>query len=213
MEPIVYLVDDDEALRDSLTLQLRSAGLDVAAFGSADAFLEYKPADRPSCLLLDIRMPGTSGLELQRELDERGWQAPILFLTGHGSVPESVQAMKHGAFDFLEKPVEDEILLTTVRRALEHSWRQRKRFRRIEQIHDRYSTLTPRESEVLALVVSGLLNKQIAAQLGTAEQTIKVHRARVMTKMAAGSLAELVQMTAALGDVLEAKGPLQRSRA
>jgi FixJ family two-component response regulator len=194
-DPIVYVVDDDESVRRALALVIRSAGLHVETFPSAPAFLGSRLADRPTCLVLDVRMPGRSGLDLQAELERTRHDIPIVFLTGHGNVQMSVRAMKGGAVDFLQKPVHDEDLLSAIHRALD-----RNRETRIERaaraaIERRIDSLTPREHEVLALMVTGIPSKQIAGELGAAEKTIKVHRGRIMRKMQANSLVDLVQMT------------------
>jgi RNA polymerase sigma factor (sigma-70 family) len=192
--PIVYVLDDDAAIRQALERLVRSVGLDVRTFPSASEFLAAARADRPSCLVVDVRMPGLSGLDLQESLSASGWSSPIIFITGYGTVPLSVRAMRNGAVDFLQKPFEDQAILDSIRAAIEReldAWGAR--LRRSE-IQKQIGTLTPREREVFVLVVSGLPNKRIAGQLGTSEKTIKVHRARVMEKMCAGSLAALVRM-------------------
>jgi len=193
-DAIVYVVEDDDGVRRALTRLLRSAGLTVETFPSAKAFLEYTLPDRPACLLLDVRLPGPSGLELQSALGEAQRTLPIIFLTGHGNVPMSVRAMKSGAFDFLQKPFNDQELLGAVQRALGRSRSARAENADRAAVLSRFESLTPREREVLHLVVTGMLNKQIAAQLGAAEKTVKVHRGRVMRKMAADSVADLVRM-------------------
>jgi FixJ family two-component response regulator len=191
---VVYVVDDDESVRRALARLIRSLSLDVETFASAPAFLAYRPPDRPSCLVLDVRLPGPSGLELQASLGRAQRTMPIIFITGHASVPTSVRAMKEGALDFLQKPFDDQALLEAIQRALARSRQARaERTARARVLH-RLDTLTPREREVLARVVSGKLNKQIAAELGAAEKTIKVHRGRVMKKMQAESIADLVRM-------------------
>jgi RNA polymerase sigma factor (sigma-70 family) len=196
---VVYVVDDDESVCRALGRLIRSAGLMVETFRSAKAFLEYTVPDRPACLVLDLRLPGPSGLDLQAALRQSGREIPIVFITGHGDVPTSVRAMKSGAIDFLQKPFNDQELLDCVQRALARSRQQRSDHAERAELQRRCDTLTPREREVLKLVVTGKLNKQIAGDLGIAEKTIKVHRGRVMEKMRAGSVAELVRMVEKLG--------------
>lgn len=198
-DAVVYVVDDDESVRRALTLLIRSVGLRVETFPSAQAFLDYRLADRPTCLVLDVRMPGRSGLDLQAELQPARHDIPIVFLTGHGDVPMTVRAMKDGAVDFLQKPFHDEDLLNAIHGALDRSREARAERAARAAIQHRLDSLTPREREVLALVVTGILNKQIAGELGAAEKTIKVHRGRVMTKMQAKSVADLVRMTEMVG--------------
>jgi len=194
-DAIVYVVDDDETVRRSLARLVRSVGLKVDTFASAQAFLEHKGQDRPSCLVLDVRLPGLSGLDLQTAMGQSQRTMPIIFITGLGNVPMTVRAMKGGAQDFLEKPFEDQELLDAIQRALARSRAARAEDAERADIEGRLATLTPRERQVLELVVAGLLNKQIAGELGAAEKTIKVHRGRVMKKMQADSVAELVRMT------------------
>jgi len=197
--PTVFIVDDDEAVRKAVSRLLRSAGIAVAIFASPREFLaQYDPAT-PGCLVLDIAMPDFNGLQLQTTLGEKGSILPIIFLTGQGDVPKSVQAMKHGAFDFLSKPVKDKDLLTAVRAAIERDAVARLEQAKLSEIRTRLDTLTPREAEVLEHVVSGKLNKQIAADLGITEATVKMHRARVMAKMKVQSVAELARLTERCG--------------
>jgi len=197
--PTVFIVDDDEAVRKAVSRLLRSAGIAVAAFASPGEFLaQYDPAT-PGCLLLDIAMPDFNGLQLQTTLSEKGSILPIIFLTGHGDVSQSVQAMKHGAFDFLSKPVKDKDLLTAVRAAIERDAVARLEQAKLSEIRAGLKTLTPREREVLEHVVSGKLNKQIAGDLGITEATVKMHRARVMAKMKVQSVAELARLTERCG--------------
>ena len=198
-DEIVYIVDDDDSVRRGLTRLVRSAGFDVEAFPSAEAFLGAKHRDQPACVVLDVRMPGQSGPELQDALGQAGREIPIIFLTGHGDVATSVQAMKSGAADFLEKPTPDHVLLAAIRRALDRDREARAERAERHAIRARVDSLTPRERQVLALVVGGFLNKQIGAELGATEKTIKVHRGRVMHKMRAGSLAELVRLAEKAG--------------
>ena len=190
----VYVVDDDPAVRRSLVRLLRSAGLEAVAFESPEEFLRLVPPEAAGCAILDLSMPGLDGLALQRELSARGCLLPVLFLTGYGDIPETVQAMKAGALDFLSKPVDDGVLLRAVRQALAAGRAAGEARRQAADARRRLSTLTPREREVLEGVVAGKLNKQIGGDLGIAEKTVKVHRGRVMEKMGAGSLAELVQL-------------------
>lgn len=196
---IVFVVDDDDSVRRALSRLIRSVGLEVETFASAQEFLDRRPPDRPACIVTDVRMPGPSGLDLQEELIRAGRTTPIIFMTGHGTVPMSVRAMKAGAVDFLQKPVDEQLLLDAIHKALERANRERQEQAQLEEIQARIATLTAREREVFELVVSGLLNKQVAAELGASEKTIKIHRARVMHKMQADSLADLVRMAERLG--------------
>jgi FixJ family two-component response regulator len=198
-DDIVYIVDDDDSVRRGLTRLVRAAGFDVEAFPSAEAFLGAKPPDQPACVVLDVRMPGQSGPELQDALGQAGHEIPIIFLTGHGDVAMSVRAMKSGAADFLEKPTPDHVLLAAIRRALDRDRQARTERAERHAIRARVDSLTPRERQVLVLVVGGFLNKQIGTELGATEKTIKVHRGRVMHKMRAGSLAELVRLAEKAG--------------
>ena len=199
VEPTVFIVDDDPAVLKSLSRLLRASQFNVVTFGSPQEFLERHDPHTPGCLVLDVAMPGLNGLELQEALRVKGSAIPIIFLTGHGDIPMSVQAMKGGALDFLTKPVHDEDLLKAVVAALEKDRIERQSRAELDDIQERLATLTPREREVLIHVVSGQLNKQIAYALGTVEKTIKVHRARVMEKMKVGSVAELVRLTERAG--------------
>jgi len=195
----VFLVDDDPAVLKSLARLLRSARLEFATFNSAREFLERHDLGAPGCVVLDVAMPGLNGLELQEALAAKGSALPIIFLTGHGDIPMSVRAMKRGAVDFLTKPVDDDDLLKAVGVAIEKDRAQRRVHAEVADLQQRLATLTPREREVLEHVIAGQLNKQTAADLGTVEKTIKVHRARVMEKMKAQSVAELVRLTERLG--------------
>ncbi len=193
-EPVVYVVDDDKSIRKSLARLIGSTGLAVETFGSAREYLASEPVDRPGCLVLDLKMPGLTGLELQEELTARHRAIPIIFITGQGSISSSVKAMKAGAIDFLEKPFDDTTLLQAINQAIEKDLQNRQRSSEVGAIKKRVEDLTPREREVFTLVVTGLLNKQIAYQLGITEKTVKVHRARIMQKMEATSLAHLVHL-------------------
>jgi len=198
-DPIIFVVDDDASVRKALQRLLVSAGLSVEAFASAQEFLAHPRQDGPSCLVLDVRLPGPSGLDLQAQLAAANLRLPIIFITGHGDVPMSVRAMKAGAIDFLPKPFNDQDLLNAIQLALERDRKAKQQQAELAEIQQRVDTLTPREREVFALVVTGLLNKQIAAELGASEKTIKVHRARVMEKMHADSLADLVRLAEKVG--------------
>jgi len=197
--PTVHIVDDDASVTKSLARLLRSAGLDSVAYSSAEAFLGASRPAGPGCLLLDLQLPGTTGLELQATLRAARIDLPIVFLSGHGDIPASVRAMKGGAVDFLTKPVDDEELLAAVRRALERDAAARKAGAHLQAIREHLAGLTDREREVMRCIISGALNKQIAAHLGIAEKTVKVHRARVLEKMGGVPLAELVRLCAEAG--------------
>ena len=195
----VFVVDDDPAVLRSLSRLLRSAGLETLTFGSAEEFLRHLGTATAGCVILDVQMPGLDGLALQRELSARGNDLPVLFLTGHGDIPKTVQAMRTGASDFLTKPVDDEVLLDAVRRALDAERAGRRARLELAAIERRLATLTDREREVLEGVLAGRLNKQIGGDLGITEKTVKVHRGRVMEKMEAASLAELVHLAERAG--------------
>ena len=192
--PIVFVVDDDEAVRGSLRLLIRSVGLQAQAYASAREFIDAYDAHQHGCLVLDVRMPGMSGLELQQQLNQRGATIPVVFISGHGDVPMAVEAMQQGAFDFLQKPFRDQDLLDRVQRALARDAHQRANFAALAQIHERLESLTPRERQVLQMVTLGKANKVIGADLGVSQRTVEIHRAHVMEKMQARSLAELVRM-------------------
>jgi FixJ family two-component response regulator len=196
---LVFVVDDDAPLRDSLADLVRSIGLHVETFASAQEFLQSKRPDVPSCLVLDVRLKGLSGLDLQKRLVEGDIDIPIIFITGHGDIPMAVQAMKAGAVEFLRKPLRDQDLLDAVQQALERDRKAREQRAEIAELRKRFDSLTSREREVMALVAAGLLNKQVAGELGTSEASVKVHRQHVMEKLGADSLAELVRMADKIG--------------
>ena len=203
--PVIFVVDDDPSVRSSLKFLLSTVGLHAETFDSADSFLHKKPPDVPSCLVLDVRLPGLSGLDFQRELAAQNICIPIVFLTGHGDIPMSVRAMKAGAVEFLTKPFRDQDLLDAVRVALDRDRTRREQEMEVADFRQRFASLTSREQEVVSMVAAGMLNKQIAAQLGTAESTVKVQRSRAMEKMHAASLAELIKM------IEKVKGPSEKA--
>jgi FixJ family two-component response regulator len=196
---LVFIVDDDAGTRESLRNLVRSVGLRVEVFASAQEFLRSQRADVPAFLVLDVRLPGLSGLDLQKQMAAAERQIPIVFITGHGDIPMTVRAMKAGAVEFLTKPFRDQDLLDAIQQALDRDRQAREQRAEVEELRSRYRLLTPRERDVMALVVTGLLNKQIAAELGTSEASVKVHRQHVMEKMRAGSLAALVRMADRIG--------------
>jgi len=198
-EPIVFVIDDDPSVRRAIRRLIGSVGLQVELFGSAKEFLHSRRPDAPSCLVLDIRLPGISGLDFQRELAAANIHIPIIFITAHGDIPMTVRAMKAGAVEFLTKPFRDQDLLDAIHAALEQDRAKRQQEEEMATLRQRWESLTPREREVLPLVVSGLLNKQIAAEIGTSETTVKVHRGQLMRKMGADSLAELVRLAERIG--------------
>ena len=198
-DAVVFIVDDDPLIRDALEQLVRSVGITVVVFPSAQAFLDAELPDRPGCLVSDIRMPELSGLDLQDELNRKGITIPIIFMTGHGTVPMSVRAMKSGALDFIEKPFEDQELLDAINRAIKQSRMVRTEEAEKDAIEQCVNLLTLREHEILTLVIAGMLNKQIAYDLGMSENTVKTHRARIMRKMSVNSLAELVRSTEKIG--------------
>jgi len=200
VKPIVFVVDDDVSVRESLELLINNEGWQPNAFASAQEFLDSPRAVVPSCLLLDISLPGFNGLELQKRVAVERTDMPIIFITGYGDVPKTVQAMKAGAVEFLTKPFNDEVLLTAIRQALERSRLALVEEAEMQKLRNRYASLTPREREVMALVVSGLLNKQVGGELGISEITVKAHRGQVMQKMNANSVADLVKMAGRLHD-------------
>ncbi len=197
-EATVFIVDDDEAVRDSLSFLMQSVGLKTESFDSADSFLQASPTQRAGCLLLDIRMPGMSGLELQGVLEEREIHLPVIFISGHADVPMAVRALKAGAFDFVEKPFNDQLLLDCVQRAIEADRQKRQNEAQLDEWRALMATLTPRELEVMELVVDGAANKVISATLGVSLKTVEAHRARVMDKLKADSLSYLVRMSVVL---------------
>jgi RNA polymerase sigma factor (sigma-70 family) len=192
--PVVFVIDDDPSVRSSLKFLISTVGLQVESFDSAETFLKRKPPQTTSCLVLDVRLRGLSGLDFQRELAAKNIRIPIVFITGHGDIPMSVRAMKAGAVEFLTKPFRDQDLLDAIRVALERDRARREQEKEATELQQRFGSLTPREQEVISMVASGMLNKQIAGRLGTAENTVKVHRSRAMEKMRAQSLADLVRM-------------------
>jgi FixJ family two-component response regulator len=198
-QPIVFVVDDDPSMRRALTNLFESVGIRVEAFGSAPEILQSQPPEVPSCLVLDIRLPGLSGLDLQADLAKANIHTPIIFITGHGDIPMTVRAMKGGAVDFLTKPVRDQEILDAVQAAIERDRKRRDLEKTVSNVRSRFESLTSRERDVLCLVTSGLMNKQVATELGLAEITVKIYRGQIMRKMGAKSLADLVRMAEALG--------------
>ena len=191
---VVYIVDDEEAVRDSIALLLRSVGIRSRTFGDPREFLDGYRSEQRGCLVLDIRMPRMGGMEVQQELNRRGWSIPVIFVTGHGDVPMAVEAMRAGAVDFLQKPFKDDELIRRVQKALEHDAQLREQLGSLEQVRSRYDSLTPREREIAHRIAGGDANKAVAIDLGLSERTVELHRAHIMQKMGARGLAQLVQM-------------------
>jgi FixJ family two-component response regulator len=210
-DPVVFVVDDDSSMREALIDLITSVGLLVEAFKSAAEFLERRRPDAPACLVLDVRLPGLSGLDLQRELVRTEAPIPIIFITGHGDIPMSVRAIKEGAVEFLAKPFRDQDLLDAIQHALEIDRAARQERTMVAEVRRRYESLTKREREVMGLVVSGLLNKQIAGELGSSEVTVKMHRGQVMRKMKAQSLVQLIRMAEKIGITSEAAPPTNKA--
>jgi FixJ family two-component response regulator len=198
-QPVVFVIDDDASVRDAIADLLRSVGLAVESFGSTQEFLQSKRPDAPGCIVLDVRLPGPSGLEFQRTLSKSNIHLPIIFISGHGDIAMSVRAMKSGAIEFLTKPLPEQELLDAVQTGIERDRARRQEAKVVAELRERFDSLTPREREVLALVVTGRRNKQIAAQAKLSEMTVKVHRSQIMRKMRAKSLVDLVRMADALG--------------
>jgi two-component system response regulator FixJ len=211
--PTVYVVDDDGGVRSSIRVLMKSVGLPATQFASAQEFLSAYRAAQPGCLVLDIRMPGMSGLELQEELNRRGAVIPVIFITGHGDVPMAVEAMRHGAFEFLEKPFRDQDLLDRIQQALARDEESRHALKEQERIRAQLASLTPRERDVLDLMTTGKANKVMAQDLGVSQRTVEIHRARVMKKMGAKSVAQLVRMVLDLEQTKTVATPLSGSHA
>jgi len=199
-KPVVYIVDDDDGMRRALTVLMTTVGYEPIAFSRAAEFFAKVDPNKPSCLVLDVRMPEMSGLEVQQQLNRTGSLLPVILISGHGDIPMAVQAMKDGAFDFLQKPFRDQDLIDRINAALKQDAENRRNVDRLADLRHRYGTLTPREHEVMALVVDGRANKVIAIDLGLSERTVEIHRANVMEKMGARSVAHLVKMHLTLGD-------------
>jgi FixJ family two-component response regulator len=197
-QPVVFVIDDDASVRDAIVDLLRSVGLAVESFGSTQEFLQNNRPDAPGCIVLDVRLPGPSGLEFQRTLTKSNIHLPVIFISGHGDIPMSVRAMKSGAIEFLTKPVREQELLDAIQTGIERDRARRREAKVVAELQERFDSLTPREREVLALVVTGRRNKQIAAQANLSEMTVKVHRSQIMRKMRAKSLVDLVRMVDAL---------------
>jgi FixJ family two-component response regulator len=198
-QPVVFVIDDDASVRDAIEDLLRSVGLGVETFRSTQEFLQSKRPDAPGCIVLDVRLPGPSGLEFQRTLNQSDIHLPVVFISGHGDIPMSVRAMKSGAIEFLTKPLREQELLDAIQTGIERDRARRQEAKTVAELQERFDSLTPREREVLALVVTGRRNKQIAAQAKLSEMTVKVHRSQIMRKMRAKSLIDLVRMADALG--------------